>query len=163
VFPDKDSLITAALETAFDPAPGERELAAIDPGLALRDRLIAAADIMRRRVEAIWQLLSILGGPTAPPVQSAIAARPTPPYDDTLRLIAALIEPYRDELRCEPAHAARLLRMMAFAGAHPKINEGTPLTSAEVVAVLLDGIRARSEPDSPEFSDAAGAGGEAAC
>ncbi|HEX3757981.1 MAG TPA: TetR family transcriptional regulator [Kofleriaceae bacterium] len=162
VFPDKDTLISAALQTAFDPAPAERELAAIDPDLGLRDRLIAAVDILRRRVEAVWQLMAILG-PTAPPVQSAIAARPTPAYDGSLRLIATLFEAHRDELRCEPAHAARLLRMMAFAGSHPKIHDGTPLTSAEVVAVLLDGIRVRPEPDPPEFSDAPGAGAEATC
>jgi len=161
VFPDKDSLICAALQTAFDPEPSERELAAIDLDLGLRDRLIAATEILRRRVEAIWQLMAILGV-TAPPVQTVLAARPVPSHDESMRRVAALIEPYRDELRCEPAQAARLLRMMAFAGAHPKINDGHPLTSAEVVAVLLDGVRVRHEPDSPEFSDV-DAGAEAAC
>jgi AcrR family transcriptional regulator len=164
VFPDKDSLIGAALQTAFDPAPAERELAAIDidPDLGLRHRLICAVDILRRRVESIWQLMAILGM-TAPPVQTALATRPVPSQDGVMVLLTALFAPHREELRCEPAHAARLLRMMTFAGAHPKINEGTPLTSAEVVAVLLDGIRVRHEPDSPEPSDVADAGPEAAC
>jgi AcrR family transcriptional regulator len=162
VFPDKDSLISAAIHTAFDPAPIERELAAIDPELGLRPRLIAAVEILRRRVEAIWQLMAILGM-TAPPVQTALAGRPVPSPDGVMRLITALFEPHRGELRCEPAHAARMLRMMTFAGAHPKINEGIPLTSAEVVAVLLDGIRVRHEPDPPAFSDVADAGAEAAC
>jgi len=147
VFPDKDTLISAALQTAFDPAPGERELAAIDPELRLHDRLIAAVDILRRRVEAIWQLMAILGM-TA--VHTAIASQPMPSNDGVMRLLAALFEPHQNELRCDPAHAARLLRMMTFAGAHPKINEGMPLTSSDVVAVLLDGIRVRHEPDSPE-------------
>jgi AcrR family transcriptional regulator len=164
VFPDKDTLISAAIQTAFDPAPTERELAAIDPDpdLGLRPRLIAAVEILRRRVEAIWQLMAILGM-TAPPVQTALATRPVPSQDGVMRLIAAMFEPHRRELRCEPAHAARMLRMMTFAGAHPRINEGTPLTSAEVVAVLLDGIRVRHEPDPPEFADVPDAGAEAAC
>jgi AcrR family transcriptional regulator len=164
VFPDKDSLISAALQTAFDPAPAERELAAIDidPDLGLRHRLIGAVDILRRRVEAIWQLMAILGM-AAPPVQTVLATRPVPSQDGVMRLLTALFEPHQGELRCEPAHAARLLRMMTFAGAHPKINEGTPLTSPEVVAVLLDGIRVRHEPDPPEFSDVPDAGAEAAC
>lgn len=162
VFPDKDSLIGAALQTAFDPAPAERELAAIDPELGLRHRLICAVDILRRRVEAIWQLMAILGM-TAPPVQTVLATRPVPSQDGVMVLLTALFEPHREELRCEPAHAARLLRMMTFAGAHPKINEGTPLTSPEVVAVLLDGIRVRHEPDPSEFSDVPDAGAEAAC
>lgn len=168
VFPDKDTLLCAAIQTAFDPAPTERELEAIEADLGLRPRLIAAVEILRRRVEAIWQLMAILGM-TAPPVQSALASRPVPSHDGTVRLIAALFEPHRGELRCEPEQAARLLRMMTFAGAHPKINEGQPLTAAEIVAVLLDGTRARPEPDPPELSDAREppapehAGPEAAC
>lgn len=162
VFPDKDALISAAIRTAFDPAPTERELAAVGPDLGLRHRLIAAVEILRRRVEAIWQLMAILGM-TAPPVQTALASRPVPGYDGTVRLITAMFEPHRSELRCEPEQAARLLRMMTFAGAHPKINEGQPLTAAEIVAVLLDGIRVRNEPDPPEFSDVPDAGAEAAC
>lgn len=162
VFPDKDTLISAAIQTAFDPAPTERELAAVDPDLGLRHRLIAAVEILRRRVEAIWQLMAILGM-TAPPVQTALASRPVPGYDGTMRLLTAMFEPHRSDLRCEPEQAARLLRMMTFAGSHPKINDGQPLTAAEIVAVLLDGIRVRHEPDPPEFSDVADAGAEAAC
>jgi len=74
-----------------------------------------------------------------------------------------MFEPHRDELRCEPEQAARLLRMMTFAGAHPKISEGQPLTAAEIVAALLDGIRVGHEPDRPEFSDVPDAGAEVTC
>ena len=162
VFPDKDALISAAIQTAFDPVPTERELAAVDPDLGLRHRLIAAVEILRRRVEAIWQLMAILGM-TAPPVQTALASRPVPGYDGTMRLLTEMFEPHRDELRCAPEQAARLLRMMTFAGAHPKINDGQPLTAGEIVAVLLDGIRVRHEPDPPEFSDVPDGGAEAAC
>jgi AcrR family transcriptional regulator len=147
VFPDKDTLICAALQTAFDPAPVERELAAIEPDLELRHRLILAVEILRRRVEAIWQLMAILGMTT---VHTALASQRVPDNDGVMRLLAALFEPHQEELRCDPAHAARLLRMMTFAGAHPKINEGMPLASSDVVAVLLDGIRVRHELDSPE-------------
>jgi AcrR family transcriptional regulator len=162
VFPDKDALITAAIQTAFDPAPTERELAAVAADLGLRHRLIAAVEILRRRVEAIWQLMAILGM-TAPPVQTALASRPVPGYDGTMRLLTEMFEPQRDELRCAPEQAARLLRMMTFAGAHPRINDGQPLTAGEIVAVLLDGIRVRHEPDPPEFSDVPDAGAEATC
>jgi hypothetical protein len=135
---------------------------AADPELGLRPRRIAAVEILRRRVEAIWQLMAILGM-TAPPVQTALATRPVPSQDGVMRLITAMFEPDRGEPRCEPAQAARMLRMMTFAGAHPKNNECTQLTSAEVVAVLLDGIRVRHEPDPTEFSDVPDAGAEAAC
>lgn len=160
VFPDKDSLIQAAVCTAFDPEPTERELAAIDLGLDLRAKLIAAVESLQRRVESIWQLMAILGI-----VPSAADATRRPPSDRTLQQIADMFAPHSTELRCDPAQAARLLRMMTFAGTHPKIADGTPLTAAEIVAVVLDGIRVRSddelaaidttEPDEPDEPEAA--------
>jgi AcrR family transcriptional regulator len=155
VFPDKESLISAAICTAFDPEPTDRELARIDPGLGLRDQLIAVVEILQRRVEAVWQLMSMLGL-TGPPGQSALSsgpgAGPGPgrAFDSTVRRLEAMFEPHRAELRCDPAQAARLLRMMTFAGTHPRIADGAPLTAAEIVAVLLDGIRVRDDLDADE-------------
>ncbi len=148
-FPDKDSLIQAAICSAFDPAPVDRELAAIDPGLGLRQRLIRAVEILTQRVEAIWQLISILG--VMPPGPGALPAAPR--TDTTQAALAALFEPARGELRCDPAQAARLLRTMTFAGTHPRISEGNPLSPDEVVSVLLDGIVARRESQRPASAD----------
>jgi len=147
-FPDKDTLIQAAICSAFDPAPVDRELAAIDPALDLRQRLIRAVEILTRRVEAIWQLISILG--MTPPRPGALPAARS---DTTQAALAALFEPARGELRCDPAQAARLLRTVTFAGTHPRISEGNPLSPEEVVAVLLDGIVARRETQSPASPD----------
>ncbi len=142
VFADKDALIEAAIASAFDPAPGEAELARIDRTLSLRDQLIAAIEIMQRRVGQIWQLISMLGLPAPPPERRA-----PPPHADDTRLraqLVALFEPHRDEIRVEPEQAARLLRALAFAGTHPRIID-QPLTPHELVSLLLDGIRARDE------------------
>jgi AcrR family transcriptional regulator len=144
VFLDKESLIKAAICTAFDPAPAERELDGIDPTLALRDQLIAAVEILQRRVAGVWQLLSMLGM-TSPPRQPD--GVPEPPRPGPPRRLIAMFEAHRDELRCPPEQAARMLRMMTFAGTHPRIAEGPPLTAAEIVAVVLDGIRRRDELD----------------
>lgn len=140
VFADKDALIGAAITAAFDPATAQAELARIDRGLDLRATLVAAADVLQRRIAQIWQLVSMLG--LAPPP----ATRPQPPaWDEPLRAeLATLFEPHRAQLRVEPEHAARLLRALAFAGSHPRMTD-QPLTAHEVAAVLLDGIRARDE------------------
>ena len=61
VFPDKESLIDAAIEAAFDTAPTEAALAAIDPGLPFEDRLVAAVAIVQHRVLDIWRLVSAVG------------------------------------------------------------------------------------------------------
>jgi AcrR family transcriptional regulator len=144
-FADKDALIAAAIETAFDPKPSELELARIDQALPLRDKLIAAVEILQHRVEGVWQLMMVLGR-TAPP-------RPDPKRDvkdyhrdDGLRrAVEVLLEPHADELRYEPVQVARFLRMFAFAASHPRIADGQPLTSAEIVAVVLDGSRTRTD------------------
>jgi AcrR family transcriptional regulator len=142
VFPDKEALIGAATRIAFDPAPVNGELAGIDRSLPLRAQLIAAVEILQRRVEGIWQLMAVLGM-TAPPDHAT--PRSSPSSDGTLQLIAALLEPFCDELRCDTLHAARLLRMMTFAGTHPRISDGHVLTAGEIVAVVLDGIRVRPD------------------
>lgn len=146
VFPDKESLISASIASAFETAPVEAELAAIDPHQPLRDKLIAAVAILQRRVEGVWQLMAMLGM-VAPPGVNPLIARPAPTMEALQHKVIALFEPHRDELRCDPAQAARVLRMLTFAGTHPRIADGVPLTAAEVVAVVLDGIRIRSDLD----------------
>jgi AcrR family transcriptional regulator len=141
VFPDKDALIEAAIASAFDAAPSEAELARIDPALPLRDKLIAAAEILSRRISQIWQLISVLRLP-APMTEER--RKPTPDEARLRALLAGLFEPHRDEIRCDPEQGARLLRSLAFAGTHPRMID-QPLTAHEVVSLLLDGIRAREE------------------
>src|SRR6185503_12105827 len=85
VFPNKDALICAAKEAAFDPVP-------------------------------------------------------------ILEAIADLVRPDRDQLSCEPEQVARLMRLVCFAGSHPRIADGVPLTPQEVVGLLLDGVRIHPVP-----------------
>ena len=142
VFPDKEALISAAVESVFDPTSGEAEVARIDPELPLRDKLIAAIEMLQRRVGEVWQLISMLG--LAVPPESR---RSPPAQMDDSRLRAALAKlfaPHRDEIRCAPEEAARFLRATAFAGTHPRLTD-KPMTPHEIVTLLLDGIRARDE------------------
>ncbi len=142
-FPDKDALMAAAIETAFDPAPAEAELRAIDRTVDLREQLVAAVSILKRRVEQIWQLMSILGM-TAPPEQKRTGRR-GPEHDAAIRAqLTSIFTAHRGELRCTPAHAMRVLRALTFAGTHPRITD-QPLSAAEIVAILLDGLRARDQ------------------
>jgi AcrR family transcriptional regulator len=139
-FPDKDALIAAAIHTAFDPAAAEAELARLDRAQPLRETLIAAVEIMQRRVEQIWQLMSVIGMAIPPPRQ------PPPERDAGIRReLESIFAAHTDELRCAPAHAMRILRMLTFACTHPRITDNLPLTAAEIVAVLLDGIRTRDD------------------
>jgi AcrR family transcriptional regulator len=144
VFPDKEALIEAAIASAFDPAPTEAELARIDRRQPLRDILIEAVEILRRRIGQIWELISVLRLPAPPPPEPQ---RPPPTDETRLRMqLATLFEQHRGEIRCEPEQAARLMRALAFAAIHPRLID-QPLTAHETVSLLLDGIRARDEED----------------
>lgn len=142
VFEDKDALIAAAIAAAFDPAPTQAAIARIDRGLGLRETMIAAVEVLQQRIAQLWQLIAMLGLPPPP------TTRPPPPaWDEALRdELLALLEPHRGALRCEVEHAVRLMRALAFAGTHPRMTD-RPLTAHEVVAVLLDGVRARDEEE----------------
>lgn len=145
VFPDKDSLIQATVEAAFDPAPVVAALEQIDPALPLAERLTRVARIVQAWLTTVINLMMALRGNGAhgakPPVRR--------PRSDVIgRMITRLIEPDREQLRVPPAQAARLLRMLLFSGSHPGIADGKLLTPQEIVDVILEGVRARPAPSS---------------
>ena len=138
VFVDKETLIEAAVEQAFDPAPVEAELRAIDPTLALEARCEAAVDIVQRRVASLWRILAALGGANLPGVpREKNENRPS-----FLRAVATVFEPDRARLRMEPMEAADILRGLTIASSHPALTVGDPKTPREIASVILDGIRA---------------------
>jgi len=139
-FSDKESLIQATVEAAFDPAPIVAALERIDRGAPLREKLTAAVRIVQPWLTAVIHLMTVsrLGRPG-----DAALARRARPSSEIGRSIARLIEPDRRALRVSPAEAARLLRMLLFSGSHPGLSEGKPLAPEEIVAVILDGVRAR--------------------
>jgi len=137
VFPDKESLIDAAIETAFDPGPTDLALRAIDRSLGLEQRLELAAQIVQRRVAVIWQLMAAVGR-TKPPDQASAHGVPHRPPDTTA--LAEVFEPDRPRLRREPAACAQLFRGAIFAASHPALAT-EPLAPAEIVSIFLDGVR----------------------
>jgi AcrR family transcriptional regulator len=137
VFPDKESLLAAVFESALDPTTADAALAAIDPGLPLADRLIAAVDILRRRVADLWQLRTALGM-----LQGEASTQPKAP---DLMPLATVFEPDRDRIRRDPLDAAHVLRGLTIATTHPALVLDEPLTSEEIVTLFLDGIRSRDE------------------
>lgn len=135
VFPDKEAVLQAAVDAVADPAALEAELSAIDPDLPVEAQLAAAVRAIAARVDRIWRVLTN-AGPAASPFRR-------PPE---LPAMTALFEPIRGALRVSPATAARQLRSLTVAMAHPALGEGETLTPEEVVSLLLDGIRERGGP-----------------
>ena len=142
-FPDKDSLLAAVLQSALDSAGTDAALDAIDPTLALEPRVIAAVEIVRRRVADIMRIRTAIEM-----MQSTSSALAVQQQSTDLSKIAKVFEPDRASLRRSPMEAAHLLRGLTIAGTHPALLLEAPLTSEEIVSVLLDGIRA-NHTDNP--------------
>jgi AcrR family transcriptional regulator len=134
VFPDKESLIDAAVEAAFDTAPTEAALAAIDPALAFEARLAVAVAIVQRRLNDIWRLVSAVGVRDTADVQQR--RRTT-----ELSGLADLFEPERHRLRRDPVEAGRMLRSITLALSHPALVTGEAMAPEEIVSLFLDGVR----------------------
>ncbi len=143
VFDDKTALIDAVVEAAVDPAPTEAALRAIDPALPLEERLVEAVDILRRRIAHVFQVMSAVG----PPVGAA--TRVAKPRGPELTVLATLFEPDLGLLRRDADQAAQVLRGLTLAGTHPLLILDEPLSSEEIVSLVLDGIRSRP-PSPPE-------------
>ncbi len=138
VFPDKESLIEAVVESAFDSASTDAALGEIEITLPLETRLVEAVDILRRRVADLWQLRTALG---MMQMASGTAAAHRHQAPD-LGPLAAVLLPDRDRLRREPLEAAHLLRGLTIASTHPALVLDEPLPSEDIVSLFLDGVRA---------------------
>jgi AcrR family transcriptional regulator len=139
VFPDKDALIRAAVTKALNPDPVMAELAKVDMGLELRDRLVIVTGILQRRIVMVFNLLIAVGTHHRPEDIEEHRARAKPQNAAIVEEIGRILGPDRDRLRCPVADVARILRMVTFASSHPLINEGHLLSAEEITDVLLNG------------------------
>ena len=140
VFPDKECLVKAAVAAALDPVPVLGELSAVDRELPLRERVTELTAILQRRIAIVFNLLIAVGMHGPPEDLDAHRARSRPANEMIAKAIAAVLEPDRDRFRYPLPEVARLLRLLVFSGTHPLISEGDPLTTEQVVSVLLDGV-----------------------
>lgn len=149
VFPDKESLVNAALAHAMDPAPAIAELRAIALTLPLRVRLLHLTSILQRQLIQVFNVM-LATCQHAPPRRTD-AHRETAAPTNALILdeIQRLLEPDRDRFRLPVAEVARLLRLLTFSGSHPLISDGNLLTADEIVQLLLDGVQRRTAPEEP--------------
>jgi len=146
VFPDKDSLVRAAIWEAFDPEPTLEDLRTVDMTLPLRVRVLQVATILQRRLIRVFNLM--------------LALRMHPPSDDdetrrsaahtanrlVLAEVVRILEPDSDQLRRPPIEVARILRLLIFSGSHPLITDGNLLAAHEITEVVLDGLLRRDTP-----------------
>ncbi|SDY54802.1 transcriptional regulator, TetR family [Asanoa ishikariensis] len=144
VFPDKESLVREAIATVLDPLPTVAALNGIDLDLPVRERMARAVDILRKRLETAFAVMSALrmDGPQHHKPEER------PSHQPMLDAIERLVVPDEDKFRLPATEVARMLRLITFAGTHRIITDNHPLTTEEVVSVLLDGVLRRPDSDS---------------
>jgi AcrR family transcriptional regulator len=147
VFPDKQSLIVAAMMQALDPRPTLDALAEIDPQLGLRRRMVLAADLIVERftgnadLMATARRLAFAAGAQPETAQRMMDAR-----RDLLAALTRLIEPDRHQLRRSPAAVARLLLLFCGANTFGPFGDSGRVNGDEMVSLLLDGVLADETP-----------------
>jgi AcrR family transcriptional regulator len=141
VFDDKEALIRAVTERAFDPAPALAEIVAVDRALPLRARLVRLVAILQSRLDTVFTLIHALGMKGPPPD----GQRPRLANDELREAIIELVGDDRSHLRVPPVELADALRMLVFSSSHPLINDGNPLTAEQIVGILLDGLSIRGD------------------
>jgi AcrR family transcriptional regulator len=155
VFPDKSSLLRAAVISAFDPLPVIAAIGAIDSDAELRERLTAAVELLRERFIANASLVTAMRAAAAsldPGRDAEFGQQLMEGRRRGIAALAALMEPDRDRLRRDPASAAVLLQMLVVALVHPGLaeHEMREIDAAEIVSLFLDGLLVRPATDASE-------------
>ncbi|MFE0174964.1 TetR/AcrR family transcriptional regulator [Streptomyces sp. NPDC059002] len=141
VFPDKQSLIHATVLSSFEPTPIVTAIQAIDPGLALRERLAAVIGIIADQLVATEPLVVALRGQSAPAeVKEPFMAEVARYRQRLVATVAEVVEPDRGILSRPPAAVAQLVVAMVFATTRGTFGLGEALGTSEIATLLLDGV-----------------------
>ncbi len=145
VFPDKHSLISAAVQASLDPAAVERAVGAIDPTQPLTKQLQAAATILADRIDRVMALFVALRSLPDHRSHDGGHAKHFVAQTEAVitQTITNLLEGHRDALSVAPVQAAAALRGLIFAVRHPMLPPEQCLTVEEAVSILVSGITNR--------------------
>jgi AcrR family transcriptional regulator len=151
-FEDKTDLLGACLAEILDPKHVLGELSAIDPELALRERVIALIEVIRAHGERTGAVVSAvsLAGTTRPrrheelseADRDRLSASRTSSYTALHEAITAVLASNRDTLRTPPEDAATLVLAIVLAlGRGGSWDTGPASVTTEGLAdLILHGI-----------------------
>ncbi|NUT32159.1 MAG: TetR/AcrR family transcriptional regulator [Hamadaea sp.] len=148
VFPDKPSLIRAAVLSCFAPEPFERAVSAIDPAQDLRGRLTDVAAIVSRGFAENGKLIDLMRSTAkADDTPGEVHQRMIESRERMIAAIAALVEPDAGRLRVPARTAANLLLILTMATTRHAmgLTGAPPLPPEQIVSLLLDGLLVRDD------------------
>lgn len=151
-FATKEALIDAVIEDAFNTQRTCNELAQIDPGLALEERLCAAVVILQNRLRRVVTLFGSLRLRSEAHDHDRFRAKQQADNELLNSAIALLIEADKDQLRLDVMEAASALRTITFSITHPILGDQRLAQPQQIVDLVLYGIRQYPEPDGERAS-----------
>jgi AcrR family transcriptional regulator len=135
-FPDKDSLIRAAIDAVLDRELLEQGFAAIDHELPFEETLRQAVVLIQQRSLRVWRLASAVGPRFHDASRKGMTISPA---------LTDLCKAHRDRLTVVPAEAAQLLNSLTVALSHPTLID-RPMKPATIVQRFLHGISKGGAP-----------------
>jgi AcrR family transcriptional regulator len=139
-FATKEELIDAVIEDAFDTQRTCDELALVDPGLSLEERLTVAVTILQERLRRIFALFGSLRLRKEAHDHDSFRAKQQADYELINHAIASLIKPDQDRLRLDVREAASALRTITFSITHPMLGDPRLIEPHQIVDLVLYGI-----------------------
>ena len=150
VFPNKDAVIDAVIEEAFDTQQTVTSLIQIDPSLDLCTRLEQAVEILETRMRRVVAMFGALRGSHLSP-KLAGSSSPSADHASHQRrgresnakitmALTAVIGPDANCLRLPVEHVADLLRGLVFTVTHPAIGATFSGEPRVIVDIVLHGI-----------------------
>ncbi|KAA3641592.1 MAG: TetR/AcrR family transcriptional regulator [Armatimonadetes bacterium] len=145
VFPDKHSLIIAAVRASLDPAAVQAAVGNIDRTQTLQLQLQDAATILADRIERVMALFDALRSLPEHSHHDGSHARHFVAQTEAAvtETLTELLDTHREELSIEPVRAAAAFRGLIFAIRHPMLPPDQRLTVEEAVTILMSGITNR--------------------
>jgi AcrR family transcriptional regulator len=140
VFPDKNSLLVASVLRGTTVESREWIVSKLDPTADLRTRLTQATEAMAKAYAALGRLPEVMRSLMInSETRDQVSGQMKENHARTIDVLTALLAPDAHRLRVSVPQAARIILLMIF-NANGFFDNSEALTSAEVVAVLLDGL-----------------------
>jgi AcrR family transcriptional regulator len=140
VFASKDELVDEAVIHAFRSATFVQQLADVDAGLPLRERLIAVTRLLQDRYISTFGLIRALGTMGPPAVVKADHDRHRDWRKHVDLAMVALVEPDADRIRVTPARLVNTLRLLTLGGSNTHMSADGLMTPEEIVDTVLYGL-----------------------
>ena len=129
VFPDKDAVIRAVVDAAYDPTPFETDLAALDPEVEFEPGLRQIVALVQERSLEVWRIASAVG-----PRFHDRPGHVVPVSEGMVRFFKA----HRGKVTMPPTEAARTLRGITITLTHPVLID-EPQPPKRIVDLFLHG------------------------